>query len=122
MVVKNYFSTHYDRVDSYSPGWYGTRDKAPKAIILLYDDHECFCVGYMEQELPKDLTPLTEQQALDIVSKYQNKEKVFSSEKLLNRWKEKKRDEEGKELNEFVNPNEVFVNLEDFRKLQTDIG
>ena len=71
----NWFKSYYDRV-AYSPGWYGTMRYAPAATILLYNDIELYCIGYMESELPSGIIPLTEEEATAIIKKEQLKDVI----------------------------------------------
>ena len=84
----NYFKSNYDEVGAYSKGWYGTRDYAPPATILLYNDNENYCIGYMESELPEYLIPLTESEALELIDNAEDGEGIYFGEKLENRWEE----------------------------------
>jgi hypothetical protein len=81
----NYFKSYYQSC-SYSPNWYGTLDYAPSATILLYNDNECYCIGYMESELPNEVIPLTEEEALAEISQSQDIDGVYFGDKLLHRW------------------------------------
>jgi hypothetical protein len=86
--MMNYFKSKYEPVAGYSPNWYGTMDYAPVATILLYDDNLCECIGYSEYALPEDshITPLTENNALDIIQNYPEGEGIWFGEKLEKRW------------------------------------
>jgi hypothetical protein len=84
----NWFKSKYEKVEGYSPNWYGIMDYAPNSTILLYDDNICECIGYMNEELPDDehLTSLTEEQATEIIDNYEDVDGVWFGEKLEKRW------------------------------------
>lgn len=82
----NYFKSYYDKTLSYSPDWYGTLSYAPPATVLLYNDNEGFCIGYMASELPDGVQALTESEALAIVAGAEDIEGVWFGEKLARRW------------------------------------
>ncbi len=82
----NYFKSFYDQDIAYSPNWYGTMDYAPPATVLLYDDNQGYCIGYMEGELPEGVQALTESEALAIVASTVDVEGVWFGEKLAHRW------------------------------------
>ena len=82
----NYFKSFYDKTLSYSPDWYGTLSYAPPATVLLYNDNEGFCIGYMASELPDGVQALTESEALAIVAGAEDIEGVWFGEKLARRW------------------------------------
>ena len=82
----NYFKSHYQLGIFYSPNWYGILDYAPNAIILLYDDNQGYCIGYMENELPLNVIPMSETEAQNELDNAQDIEGVFFGDKLLHRW------------------------------------
>lgn len=82
----NYFKSFYDKILAYSPGWYGTLSYAPSATVLLYDDNQGFCIGYMESELPNGVQVMTEEEALAIVNSAEDIKGVWFGEKLVHRW------------------------------------
>jgi len=82
----NYFKSFYDQGIAYYPNWYGTMDYAPPATVLLYDDNQGYCIGYMASELPDGVQALTESEALAIVASAEDIEGVWYSEKLVHRW------------------------------------
>ena len=82
----NYFKSYYDKTLSYSPDWYGTLSYAPPATVLLYDDNQGYCIGYMASELPDGVQALTESEALAIVAGAEDIEGVWFGEKLARRW------------------------------------
>ena len=82
----NYFKSYYDKTLSYSPDWYGTLSYAPPATVLLYDDNQGYCIGYMASELPDGVQALTESGALAIVAGAEDIEGVWFGEKLARRW------------------------------------
>ena len=84
----NYFKGFYDKGIAYSPNWYGTLNYAPPATVLLYDDNQGYCIGYMESTLPEGVQALTESEALAIVASAEDIEGVWFGEKLANRWNE----------------------------------
>ena len=84
----NYFKSTYDQGIAYSPNWYGTLNYAPPATVLLYDDNQGYCIGYMASELPDGAQALMESEALAIVDGAEDVEGVFFGEKLANRWNE----------------------------------
>lgn len=43
----HYFKSYYNPC-KYSPNWYGALDYAPPATVLLYNDNDNFCIGYMD--------------------------------------------------------------------------
>ena len=86
----NYFKSAYKRC-TYSPGWYGTLDWAPPATVLLYNDNDCWCIGYMESDLPNGVVAITEAEANEILAAaeaLEATEDVWFGEKLENRWNE----------------------------------
>jgi hypothetical protein len=89
--MPNWFKSKFERVAGYSPNWYGTLDYAPNATVVLYDDNELYCIGFMEESLPDvdSITPLTAQEAQDIIENLSDEENVWFGEKLENRWNEK---------------------------------
>ena len=82
----NYFKSFYDKGIAYSPNWYGTLNYAPAATVLLYDDNQGYCIGYMESALPDGVQALTESEALAIVASAVDVEGVWFGEKLAGRW------------------------------------
>jgi hypothetical protein len=86
-MAKNYFKSTYEPC-SYSPNWYGTLDYAPNAIVLLYDDNQGFCIGYMESELPEGVIPMTEVEVLAKTANTVDAEGVYFGDKLGHRWDE----------------------------------
>jgi len=82
----NYFKSYYDIGIAYSPNWYGTLNYAPPATVLLYDDNQGYCIGYMEGELPEGVQALTESEALAIVASAEDIEGVWFGEKFAGRW------------------------------------
>lgn len=84
----NYFKSYYDKTLSYSPDWYGTLSYAPPATVLLYNDNEGFCIGYMESELPEGVQAMTDQEALAEVAQAEDIDGVFFGDKLATRWEE----------------------------------
>lgn len=82
----NYFKSFYDVGLSYSPNWYGTLDYAPLATVLLYDDNQGYCIGYMESALPQGVVSLTEEEANTEIINAQDIDGVFFGEKLTLRW------------------------------------
>lgn len=82
----NYFKSIYSPC-AYSPDWYGTLSYAPSATVLMYDDENLFCVGYMESELPEGVETITEQEALNYVNNAdENNPNIFKGDKLIHRW------------------------------------
>jgi hypothetical protein len=84
----NYFKSFYAPGLAYSPNWYGTMDRAPNAIVLLYNDNQGMCIGYMESELPSDVIPMTEAAALAEVAAVEDAEGIWKGDKLAYRWDE----------------------------------
>jgi len=82
----NYFKSYYDTGIAYSPNWYGTLDYAPTATVLLYDDNQGFCIGYMENELPEGVFFISEENALNEIFYAEDIDGVFNGEKLFHRW------------------------------------
>ena len=82
----NYFKSTYQLGLAYSPNWYGTLDYAPPATVLLYDDNQGYCIGYMASELPQGVTSIAETEAQTELANAQDVEGVFYGDKLLNRW------------------------------------
>lgn len=82
----NYFKSFYESGIAYSPNWYGTLNYAPPATVLLYDDNQGFCIGYMESELPEGVQALTEAEALAIVEGAEDVDSVWFGKKLAGRW------------------------------------
>lgn len=94
--MKYYFKSTYEPC-VYSENWYGTLDYAPRATVLLYNDNECFCIGYLEDvdkyNLLLNATTVTaysneEEALLDVESNSIDIEGVYFGAKLLNRWDE----------------------------------
>jgi hypothetical protein len=81
-----YFKSYYEKTLSYSPNWYGTMDYAPPAIVLLYDDNQGYCIGYMDGELPAGVEAMTEIDALAEILVAQDIDGVYFGDKLLHRW------------------------------------
>lgn len=65
----NYFKSYYNRC-AYSKDWYGSYHNAPPATILLYNDIDLYCIGYMEDSLPEGVIPLSENDALYIINSF----------------------------------------------------
>jgi hypothetical protein len=84
----NYFKSYYETGLAYSPNWYGTLSYAPQATVLLYDDNQGFCIGFMEVELPPGVIPMTEAEALAEVAQAEDIDGVWFGEKLAHRWDE----------------------------------
>lgn len=82
----NYFKSYYDKGLAYSPNWYGILSYAPAATVLLYDDNEGYCVGYMESDLPLGVEAITEAEALAQVAAADDVDGVYFGEKLAHRW------------------------------------
>lgn len=82
----NYFKSKYDKTVSYSPNWYGSMDYAPTATVLLYNDNEGYCVGYMESALPTEVTAMTEDEALGEIAQATDVDGVYFGDKLIHRW------------------------------------
>jgi len=82
----NYFKSFYGLGIVYSPTWYGTLDYAPPATVLLYDDNQGYCIGYMESDLPPGVQAIAEQEALTEVGQAQDIKGVWFGEKLAHRW------------------------------------
>lgn len=81
----NYFKSNYNPC-AYSPNWYGTLDYAPSSTILLYNDNENYCIGYMESSLPEGVVSMTESEALAEINQTANAEGIYFGDKLLHRW------------------------------------
>ncbi len=45
----NYFKSEYEKGIVYNKGWYGTLDYSPDATVLMYDDDNGICIGFMEE-------------------------------------------------------------------------
>ena len=84
--MKYYFKSSYQPGLVYSPGWYGTLDYAPTATILLYDDNNGFCIGYVEDELPEGLILITESDAQIELTNALDINGVYFGYKLMHRW------------------------------------
>ena len=84
----NYFESSYTPGIAYSPNWYGTMNYAPAATVLLYNDNQGYCIGYMESALPDGVQALTESEALAIVASAVDSDGVWFGEKLTSRWNE----------------------------------
>ena len=84
----NYFKSFYEPGIAYSPNWYGTLAYAPSATVLLYNDTEGFCIGFMDSALPDGVTAITEQEALIAVDEAIANDSVWFGERLANRWNE----------------------------------
>ena len=82
----NYFKSFYDLGIAYSPNWYGTLDYAPPATVLLYDDNQGYCIGYMESGLPVGVQGIAEQEALEAVASAEYIDGIWFGEKLAHRW------------------------------------
>lgn len=67
----NYFKSYYNRC-AYSKDWYGSYHNAPQATILLYNDIDLYCIGYMVDSLPEGVIPLTEEDALLIINSFES--------------------------------------------------
>ena len=88
-MAGNYFKSYYPPGLGYSPTWYGTMDWAPKATVLLYDDEQGQCIGFMDSALPPEVTPMTEQEAgKEVADCDGKKEKVWKGDKLKRKWDE----------------------------------
>lgn len=83
--LPNYFKSFYETGIAYSPNWYGTLDYSPPATVLMYDDANGFCIGYMYSDLPQGVEALSEAEALEIVTNTDG-ELVYKGDKLLHRW------------------------------------
>ena len=112
--MPNYFKCSYPPGIAYSPTWYGTLNWVPPATVLLYNDEEGWCIGYMDSPLPlttvggERMVVITEQEARAILQKAQVEErlpdtvkeddilehrtnrKVWHSDFLTHRWDEPK--------------------------------
>lgn len=84
----NYFKSFYKPGTAYSPNWYGTMNHAPAAEVLLYDDNQGYCIGRMKAELPAEVVPMTEAEALIAVSSAKSIKGVYAGDKLAVRWNE----------------------------------
>lgn len=80
-----YFKSYYEPC-AYSPNWYGSFSYAPKATVLLYDDENCYCVGYMD-EIIEGVEYISEAEALELIEVTEG-ELVYKGEVLLHRWDE----------------------------------
>lgn len=90
----NYFKSYYTPC-GYSPNWYGTLSYAPSATVILYNDNECYCIGYMKDNLPNGVIPITEKEALEYLNNSEDISGVWFGDKLLHRWDEKDNDSVG---------------------------
>ena len=82
----NYFKGFYDLGIVYSRNYYATLDYAPSATVILYNDNEGYCIGYMESALPDGVTAMTEADALAEVVQVQDIDGVWFGDKLTHRW------------------------------------
>lgn len=82
----NYFKSYYTPGIAYSPNYYGTLSWAPAATVILYDDNEGYCIGYMESDLPPGVEAITEEEANIELQNAVDTDGVFFGEKLLHRW------------------------------------
>ncbi len=73
---------------SYSPGWHGTLNKCPKNVtVLLYNDKEGYGIASSEDTfVPKEVTVLTEKDALNILSMVTERKEVYFGDRLNYRW------------------------------------
>lgn len=97
----NYFRCVYDQVGAYSPGWYGTRDKAPINEVFYYDDDNRIFVGAMNDPLPPDVIPMTAQEVVDFLQNAVDSPNVYFGQELEDRWKfppEPPHDENGDDI------------------------
>lgn len=82
----NYFKSTYETGIAYSPNWYGSMSYAPAATVLLYNDNEGYCIGYMDSNLPAGVTAMTEAEAQTELNNAQDVDGVYFGDKLLHRW------------------------------------
>lgn len=84
----NYFISRYEPC-AYSPNWYGHKIYAPNATVLMYNDEEGFCIGYMEAD-DADVKYVTEYHATEWLSYYNDIDNpnIWIGDRLLHRWDE----------------------------------
>ncbi len=73
---------------TYSPGWHGTLPHCPANVtVLLYNDKEGYGIAKTEDTfVPKEVTVITEEEALTLLATVKDEEQVYSGEKLADRW------------------------------------
>jgi hypothetical protein len=81
-----YFKSTYEPC-AYSPNWYGSLSYAPNATVLMYNDEEGYCIGYMEVN-NANVEYITEVEATEIIAEYLNTENpnIWLGDRLLHRW------------------------------------
>lgn len=83
----NYFISRYEPC-AYSPNWYKELSYAPNATVLMYNDDECYCIGYMEVN-DADVEYISEQQAINIINHVDyNNQNIWYGSRLWHRWDE----------------------------------
>jgi len=81
----NYFKSYYSPC-AYSPNWYGTLDYAPMATVLMYNDEDCYCIGYMEAN-DANVNYISEKEAMDIIDNEDGRlDHIWKGERLAHRW------------------------------------
>lgn len=96
-MTKTYFKFDLPKEKGYSPNWCGSvymgNIKNPK--VLFYDEQEGYGVASCEtpeNELDKNLTPITEKEALSLLAKTGEKDyldKVYVGNEIKLKWNKK---------------------------------
>lgn len=82
-----YFKMYYQPC-SYSKDWYGLLNYAPPATVLMYNDEDCFCIGYMEENI-HGVQHITEASAMSqIANADDTNPDVWKGDRLIHRWDE----------------------------------
>lgn len=93
-MTKYFFKSQYQPC-TYSPNWYGTLDLAPTATVILYDDNENICIGYVESIEAKNIleqyaTISFYETEADMEDDYEiysiEDEHVWFGDRLIHRW------------------------------------
>ena len=86
--MRYYFKSNLPTTN-YNRDWYGI-NYAPPAKVILYDDNNCFCIGYFEDVspiIPEVTFYSNEQEALnDIVTYSIEDDNVWFGDRLAHRW------------------------------------
>lgn len=89
-----YFKSQYEPC-VYSPNWFGSFDVAPQATVILYDDNQNICIGYVDnqesaailQTCPTISLYMTQEQLnVDMAELQTDDTHVWFGERLTHRW------------------------------------
>ncbi|MFA4973648.1 MAG: hypothetical protein WC683_13640 [bacterium] len=82
----NYFRFEIPKGLRYSPGWFGTMPKCPRNVVVdLYNEGAGYGLAHTSDVLPKEVTALTEKNALALLATVQDGEGVWFGQKLADR-------------------------------------